>query len=57
MAEVDAYSFFVPREWSRTPEDQLIDVMILLQSEREWDDYTKEIKKTPIGDIVRFTYE
>jgi len=58
MAEVDKYSFFKPKNHPLTAEDQLINILILLDSDRSWEKYTKEERKVSDGlDAITFRYE
>lgn len=53
MSEIDVITYCVPRpigDWS--PEENLIDTLIKIESKRSWEDYDK----TEFQAQIRFTY-
>ena len=57
MPEVDRYSFYTNDLKGRSPEDQLINMLVLVQSERSWEDYDKTVDKSIRGECIMFTYK
>ena len=57
MPEVNTYSFYTNDLKGKTPEKQLAEMLVLIQSDRTADDYKKYIDKSIRGEYIMFTYK